>query len=145
MHQQNVIGALLQEQGFRVTPQRLLILQTVQESQGHLSADEIYAKVAETHPYLDISTVYRTLERFAALGLLHKTDLGEEHTHYEWAESPHQHAVCERCGNVDHFSDELLAPLWEALERQHSFQVGSAKMAVFGLCGTCREAGTASP
>ncbi len=137
--QQQHIGALLQEQGFRVTPQRLLILQTVQESDGHLSAEEIYAKVAEVNPYLDISTVYRTLEKFVALGLLHKTDLGHEHTHYEWAEGPHQHAICERCGSVDHFDNDLLSPVWRELERRHGFQSSKATLAVFGLCRTCRD------
>jgi Fur family ferric uptake transcriptional regulator len=142
--EQQKIGALLQEQGFRVTPQRLLILQTVQDSDDHLSADEIYAKVAEVNPYLDISTVYRTLERFVALGLLHKTDLGHEHTHYEWAEGPHQHMVCERCGSVDHFRDELLDGLRETLRLQHDFLATRAHMAVFGLCRNCRLKGSES-
>jgi Fur family ferric uptake transcriptional regulator len=83
--------------------------------------------------------VYRTLERFVALGLLHKTDLGHDHTHYEWAEAPHQHAICERCGNVDHFTNDLIAPLLESLEHQHGFHAVSASVALFGLCRSCRE------
>ena len=138
MNQQTDIGNLLQEQGFRVTPQRLLILQTLQEAEQHLSVEEVHAQVAAVHPYVDISTVYRTLERFAALGLLRKTNLGEDHTHYEWAEGPHQHMICERCGNVDHFDNELLLPLWQALQQRHGFQTSSETTAVFGLCQDCQ-------
>lgn len=135
---QRPIGLLLQERGFRVTPQRLLILQTVQESDRHLSAEEIHARVVTVYPYVDISTVYRTLERFAALGLLHKTNLGEDHTHYEWAKGPHQHMVCERCGAVDHFEDELLDSLRRSLQSLHDFEPTRTHVAIFGLCKTCR-------
>jgi Fur family ferric uptake transcriptional regulator len=135
------LGAYLKEQGYRVTPQRLLILQTVQDSDRHLSVEEIHDRVAAVFPYLDISTVYRTVERFTSMGLLHKTDLGEDHAHYEWSDDGHQHMVCTSCGKVEHFSGELVLPLLSSLDSQHGFAANSATMAVFGLCRNCRSKG----
>jgi Fe2+ or Zn2+ uptake regulation protein len=52
--------------------------------------------------------------------------------------------VCERCGSVDHFRDELLDGLRETLRLQHDFLATRAHIAVFGLCRNCRLKSTES-
>ena len=56
------IGDRLSEKGYRMTPQRMMILSVIENSADHISAEEIYAQVADRYPHVNISTVYRTLE-----------------------------------------------------------------------------------
>ncbi|GAH86214.1 unnamed protein product, partial [marine sediment metagenome] len=62
MKQPGDIVRKLSEQGYRLTPQRLMILSAIENSDNHISAEEIYAQVVAKYPNINISTVYRTLE-----------------------------------------------------------------------------------
>jgi len=70
------IVSKLSEQGYRLTPQRMMILSAIENSDDHISAEEIYAQVVAKYPHINISTVYRTLELLKQLGLVTETDLG---------------------------------------------------------------------
>ncbi|MBI4498450.1 MAG: transcriptional repressor [Chloroflexi bacterium] len=134
--------ALLRRQGLRITPQRMMILDILQHSDRHLSAEEVCALIQERFPSTDISTVYRTLELLLNLGMVQKTTLGEAHDHYEWVEDPHYHIVCQRCGAIMPFGDEVLDHLRALLAQQHQFRVARAYLEVFGTCVRCEGAQT---
>jgi len=68
MHEKRGISDRLSEKGYRLTPQRLMILSAMESSHDHISAEEIYAQVAARYPNVNISTVYRTLELLKKLG-----------------------------------------------------------------------------
>ncbi|MFC1902820.1 Fur family transcriptional regulator [Chloroflexota bacterium] len=76
MNQPGDIISKLSEKGYRLTPQRLMILQAIENSVDHISAEEIYAQVVSKYPHINISTIYRTLELLKKLGLVTETDLG---------------------------------------------------------------------
>jgi Fe2+ or Zn2+ uptake regulation protein len=131
----------LRAQGLRVTPQRLVILDVLQHADHHMSADEIFEIVHQRFPSTDISTVYRTLETLTALGMVQKVTLGESHDHFEWADEPHHHVVCEQCGAVMHFDDELLDELRTLLQQRYGFNVARAHLEGFGTCAACAASG----
>ena len=66
----------LKERGYRLTPQRIMILSAIENSHGHISAEEIYTQIIASYPQVNISTVYRNLELLKRLGLVTETDLG---------------------------------------------------------------------
>ena len=76
MEQHRNIVSELTEQGYRLTPQRMMIISAIENSNHHISAEEIYAQVITRYPHLNISTVYRTLDLLYKLGLVTETDLG---------------------------------------------------------------------
>ena len=83
------------EQGYRLTPQRMMVLSAIENSTNHISAEEIYARVAAEYPHVNISTVYRTLELLKRLGLVTETDLGGGRVRYHPAErGHHHHLIC---------------------------------------------------
>ncbi len=91
----------LTEQGYRLTPQRLMIFSAIENSDNHISAEEIYAQVVAKYPNVNISTVYRTLELLKRLGLVTETDLGEGRVRYHPADKGHHHhLVCRECGAI---------------------------------------------
>ena len=95
----NAVIETLREAGYRLTPQRLMVLQAIAESQGHQTADAIHQEVVKTYPYLDIATVYRILQLLKRLHLVTEIDLGGNSARYEVAEpNKHHHMVCNKCG-----------------------------------------------
>src|SRR5437588_9279608 len=113
---------MLRKRGYRLTPQRHMILSVIQEADGHLSIDQITQRVQERNPYVSLSTVYRTLELLRELGLVREVHLPGEQPHYEPVEgTAHHHLVCRTRRGKKHLDDTLLGNLNETLQNQHHF------------------------
>jgi Fur family ferric uptake transcriptional regulator len=129
----------LREQGYRLTPQRLLILSAIHNSDHHISAEEIHDQVRHRYPNVNISTVYRTLELLKDLGLATETDLGGGRFRYHSVEKGHHHhLVCRKCGEVFELDESALLPLEETILRQYRFKADLSHLAVFGHCARCQ-------
>jgi Fur family ferric uptake transcriptional regulator len=129
----------LSEQGYRLTPQRAMIVSAIESSDGHISAEEIYAQVAAKYPQVNVSTVYRTLELLKRLGLVTETDFGEGRVRYHPAgKGHHHHLVCTECGAVIDLDESLLSSLESRLLREYKFSADLRHMAIFGRCVKCR-------
>lgn len=134
-------AATLRESGHKMTPQRLLILSTLRHSRGHLTASEIHEKVRERYPFVDISTVYRTLNVLKDLRLVAETDMGTGDGTYEWVEgrARHHHLICRSCGEVVSLDDAYLKRLAADVEAHYGFRADVDHFAIFGVCRACRE------
>jgi Fur family ferric uptake transcriptional regulator len=138
--QSGEIVSKLSEQGYRLTPQRMMILSAIESSDGHISAEEIYAQVAAKYPHVNISTVYRTLELLKHLGLVIETDLGDGRLRYHSMEKGHHHhLVCTKCGAVIDVDESTLARLKDVLLHRYNFSAELRHVAIFGICGNCRK------
>jgi Fur family ferric uptake transcriptional regulator len=133
------ITSKLSRQGYRLTPQRLMILEAVDEADDHISAEEIYTRVCHRYPHLNISTVYRTLELLDKLGLVTETDMGDGRVRYHSIKhGHHHHLVCHRCGRIIDLDEAVLSPLKDVLFRDYSFDADLKHLAIFGHCKQCR-------
>ncbi len=133
------IGHKLSRLGYRLTPQRLMILRAVEEADSHISAEEIYAQVRARYPQMNISTVYRTLELVKELGLVTETDLGDGRVRYHCiGKGHHHHLVCEKCGEIIDMEESILSPLWAGIQQKYNFKVNMKHLAFFGLCPRCQ-------
>src|SRR5690349_17867711 len=133
--------AELRARGYRLTPQRQLVLEAV-GTLGHATPEEIVATVRKTASGVNISTVYRTLELLEELGLVRHTHLGHGAPTYSVAgDDDHVHLVCRDCGAVQEASRELVGGTVEALRAELGFRVDIGH---FGLFGTCRECSAGS-
>ncbi|WP_084964135.1 Fur family transcriptional regulator [Thermoactinospora rubra] len=128
----------LRAKGYRVTPQRQLVLEAVKALE-HATPEEICAKVRETARGVNISTVYRTLELLEDLGLVTHTHLGHGAPTYHLTEdADHVHVVCRGCEAVFEVSPDLAADLVKRLDVEHGFVADVHHLTVFGLCRGCR-------
>ncbi|HEV2452322.1 MAG TPA: Fur family transcriptional regulator [Streptosporangiaceae bacterium] len=133
----------LRARGYRVTPQRQLVLEAVTRLE-HATPEEICAQVQQTARGVNISTVYRTLELLEQLGLVTHSHLGHGAPSYHLAaEAEHVHLVCRECGRIMQASPGAVAALVNALEAEQEFETDIRHLTVFGLCGDCRRAGPA--
>jgi Fur family ferric uptake transcriptional regulator len=129
----------LREQGYRLTPQRLMILSAIHGSDHHISAEEIYAQVEAKYPQVNISTVYRTLELLKELGLVTETDLGGGKLRYHSVEKGHHHhLICRKCGRTFELDEAVLKPVEGTILRKYGFKPDLSHLAVFGKCVECR-------
>jgi Fur family ferric uptake transcriptional regulator len=129
--------AELRARGYRLTPQRQLVLEAVGEI-GHATPEEIATQVRRTASGVNISTVYRTLELLEELGLVRHSHLGHGAPTYSLAvNDDHVHLVCRACEGVEEAPVELLSGVIAALAVDHGFVVDMGHSTLFGRCRSC--------
>ena len=137
-HTWDVIGKLSQH-GYRLTPQRIMILSAIENSSNHISAEEIYTQIIARYPSVNISTVYRTLELLKRLGLVTETDLGEGRVRYHpVTKGHHHHLVCRQCGAIIDLDESVFAGIREVLARDYGFTADLKHLAILGQCQGCQ-------
>ncbi len=138
-HTQHDYAAAIRKQGFRMTPQREMILDAVCEAGGHTTVDEIYSRLHARAPAVNRSTVYRTLEFLQEMHLVVAAEIGGQCV-YEIAHAqPHHHLHCLVCGANIEISQEALVAAFAAIEREHGFAVATDHLVLTGACRACRE------
>ncbi len=136
-HQERNYAAHIRRRGYRVTPQREMILDAICEGGGHSSAEEIYGRVQAKAPAVNQATVYRTLDFLHKLGLIVAAEIGGR-TVYEIAgETPHHHLVCRACGYTLQIDHDAVGALFAQIEREQKFKVETNHLALHGLCEPC--------
>jgi Fur family transcriptional regulator, ferric uptake regulator len=133
----------LHERGFRLTPQREMILSVLHEIEGLATADEIYSRVHRMSSSVDISTVYRTLDLLQELDLVSCVDPGDDQRRYELlgVHGPHLHLVCQVCGQVIGADLEIAQAFGERLQARYGFQAALDHLSIPGLCPSCATPG----
>jgi Fur family ferric uptake transcriptional regulator len=117
-----------------------MVLSAIEDSDDHISAEEIYAQIVVKYPNVNISTVYRTLELLKRLGLVTETDLGGGRVRYHSAEKGHHHhLVCQKCGTMIDIDESTLARLQDVLLHRYNFSARLSHVAIFGLCERCQK------
>ena len=135
----------LRGKGYRLTPQRELILHAV-DTLGHATPDEVLAEVRKSSSALNVSTVYRTLEVLEELGLVRHAHLSDRApTYHSVTDHEHFHLVCRNCHTVISVDPDVVAPLAERLEREQGFVIDIGHLAVFGHCVECRPTDEENP
>ncbi|MBX6371087.1 MAG: transcriptional repressor [Acidothermus sp.] len=130
----------LRAKGYRLTPQRQLVLEAIAEL-GHATPEEIINYVRDVASGVNISTVYRTLDLLEELSLVTHTHLGHGAPTYHVAEnSAHVHLVCRDCGAVTEIPSQAVEPLLDRLESDYGFVADVHHFAIFGRCVSCRDA-----
>ncbi|MBA7505902.1 Ferric uptake regulation protein [subsurface metagenome] len=129
----------LRGKGYRLTPQRMLVIEALHNADGHISAEEIYEQLHARYPYSNISTVYRTLELLKKLNLVTETDFGEGRVRYHVAEKGrHHHLVCHTCGKIIDLDKSIINPLKDVLRQDYDFEADLRHLAISGECSACR-------
>ena len=134
---------ILRQQGYRLTPQRLLVLSIVADGGDHMGVDEVFRRAKESYPYLDIATVYRTLNLFKRLGVVTEVAIGDR-LHYEATDPSgrHHHMVCRDCHGAFNLSPHYLEEFRATLMDEFGFEPDLEHFAITGTCATCRQSGS---
>ena len=130
---------VLRESGHKMTPQRMMILTSLRHARTHMTAADIHERVCKAYPYVDISTVYRTLSVLKDMRLVCETDMGGGDAAFEWVGAErHHHLICQRCSSVTEIDHKYLADLGARIVSDVGFQADLDHFAIFGICRACR-------
>ncbi len=130
----------LRQRGYRITPQREMIVEAIAHSNQHMTAEEVLAAIHTRTRSINIATVYRTLDMLVEEGLASKMDLGGGRVVYATARhGPHIHLVCHHCHRVIDAELEPFASLLDEIRQRYGFVCDLHHFAVYGLCTQCRQ------
>jgi len=130
---------VLREHGFRITPQRQLVLEAV-NSLGHATPETLLAEVQKTAGAVNLSTIYRTLEVLEQVGLVTHAHIGHgAPTYHSVDEDPHIHLVCDTCSKVNSIPAQAADLFVQLLRDQVGFETDVAHVSVHGQCAECLE------
>lgn len=111
------------------------ILKIVSASTEHLTAEEMYAKLALSGEKMSLATVYNSLNRLYAEGLVRKIPMDGQPDRYDKI-MRHDHLVCEKCGAI---SDVMMEDHLAEFARQAGVKLRSYDLKLFYLCNKCKE------
>src|SRR5262249_3330600 len=127
----------LHRRKLKTTQQREAIVDIFLRTHGHISIEELLARVRRKHPRVGYATVYRTLKLLADSGLAAARQFGDGQTRYEVAGETehHDHMICQQCGFIIEFHDDDLEQLQDDIARRlGGFQVVRHRHELYGLC-----------
>lgn len=131
------LRAELRAKGYRMTPQRQLVLEAVGQI-GHATPEQVLAAVQATAAGVNVSTVYRALSLLEELGLVRHTHLAHGASTFSLtSEGEHVHLVCRRCGGVQELPADKIDDLAARLLQEHRFVLDVGHAALFGTCAAC--------
>ena len=137
-----IILQKLKEQGYKLTPQRKAVIDTIlNNDHKHLNTEEIYDALKEKYPKMGLATVYRTLIVLDELGVISKINFDDGYIRYEIITDSnlhrHHHLICNRCGKVIEVMEDLLDDLEKIVEQKYKFKIIDHNLKIYGLCKEC--------
>jgi Fur family ferric uptake transcriptional regulator len=133
------LARYLEERNLKHTKQRDAILDVFLDATGHITSDDIYQKVRESHPGIGYTTVYRTMKLLCDAGLAHERHFDDGVARYEIAHEHHDHLVCLRCGKIVEFECAMIESTQNEIAARYGFRVLRHRHELYGHCRDCRE------
>jgi Fur family ferric uptake transcriptional regulator len=131
----------LKEKGLRATQQRDAVLRVFLERDAHVSVEELYERIRETHPSIGHATVYRSMGLFVEAGIAKERRFHEGRVRYEPGVNVghHDHLVCLHCGDIQEFEDPTIERIQRDIAGSRGFQVSYHRLELYGVCARCQE------
>lgn len=124
----------------RNTKQRSVLLKIINESCGHLDANQIHQRAMQELPRISLATVYRNLRMLKENGLINEVHIDETHHHYEVKpEKEHYHMICILCGKVEEFEFPVEDEISRRKKELKGFEIDSIEMTITGYCKKCKD------
>jgi len=126
----------------KFTIQREIILETLYNSDEHLTPESLHHLILDMHPSLKIgiATVYRTLALLEESNIVTSLSFGAQGKKYELgAKNHHDHMICTECGNITEFVDQQIEDRQHAITESFGFKMNDHSMQIYGICKNCQK------
>lgn len=128
---------ILKENGFRITPQRIQILETI-IAEGHPSVEDITRHL----PNMSVATIYNNVKQFIAMNIVKELPYGNGISRYELYKTNNYHVICQSCGVIVDFTFPSLKEVEEIASTLTKYQIHRHNMEIYGVCADCQHAAT---
>jgi len=128
----------LKEKGFKLTPQRKLIVDITHSTEAHLTTEKIIGYVQERMPGIHKSTIYRTLELLEKAGCVYKSEMDNQSIYHHIEEGHHHHLVCHKCGKTIACDEDIFTPVERSIGEKYGFHIDFKHVVMNGVCQECQ-------
>ena len=130
----------LRQREFRITPQRIAILQALLNTDQHPSIEEVYRQVKSRFPTTSLATVYKTVHLLKEIGEILEIGFADGRSRYDGNKPyPHPHLICTRCQSIIDPEVNLLDQLTGEVAKATGYRITSHQVELFGICPACQK------
>ena len=123
-----------ERKGLRMTSQRKIIAQVLENVADHPDVEELYKRASKIDPTISIATLYRTVKLFDEAGILEKLEFGDGRARYEDAKREHHdHLIDINSGRVIEFMDSDIEKLQEKIAQKLGYKLMGHKLELYGV------------
>jgi Fur family ferric uptake transcriptional regulator len=136
---------ILKSNTLKFTIQREIILETLYNSDEHLTPESLHHLIQKGYPTLKvgIATVYRTLSLLEESQMVTYLSFGAQGKKYELgAKEHHDHLICTECGEITEFVDEQIEARQHTITEKLGFKMNDHSMQIYGICKKCQKNNT---
>jgi Fur family ferric uptake transcriptional regulator len=127
------LEAMLREAGLRITRQRRIILEILEDSDGHPDAAQIFARASALDSHISLATVYRTMKALAESGAIQRHAFDGGPARFEQAQSAHHdHLIDLETGEVIEFTSDRIEALQEEIAARLGYEIVHHKLELYG-------------
>ena len=138
----NTVVSRLRDAGYRITPQRMALIEILCQSDRHPSAGQLHEQLKQRFPTTSLATVYKTLNVLKEIGEVMEIGFAGSDARYDSAHpDPHPHLICVQCRRIEDIDVQQLKPesQVEKIAERSGYRILSYRMDVYGLCPRCQQ------
>ncbi len=132
------VTELLRARGFKVTPQRLAIYNTLCNTKSHPNAEMIFKKLQPYYPTMSLATIYKTVDILKEVGLIQVINVGEDSLRYDATTVSHPHIRCTACGKVEDIMDIDCSAITNEVVKRTDYDLEGQQFYFYGVCPECK-------
>ena len=135
-HLEELVSSL-REEGFRITPQRIAIVDYLLKTEDHPSAERIHKTIQKKYPMVSLSTVYKTLDLLKEKRLVNEIEVDGE-ARFDAHTNDHINLVCMNCGKIEDIDENSLKEIQVRAARKSKYLILKGSFELFGYCSNCK-------
>ena len=136
--ERQALARYLEDHNLKQTKQREAILDVFLGASGHVTSEDLFQRVRDSHPSIGYTTVYRTLKLLCDAGLAMERHFEDGVTRYEIEHEHHDHLVCTKCGKIVEFECQMIETAQNEIAERYGFRVLRHRHELYGHCANCR-------
>lgn len=137
MQQLEQIISSLRDEGLRITPQRIAIVDYLLKTEDHPSAELIHKVVRKRYPMVSLSTVYKTLDLLKEKKLVNEIEV-EGEARFDAHIDEHINLICMKCGKIDDIDEEYLKEIQVKAAKKSKYLILKSNFELHGYCNSCK-------
>jgi len=137
MQQLEELVMSLRKEGFRITPQRIAIVDYLLKTEDHPSAEHIYKTIQKKYPMISLSTVYKTLDLLKEKKLVNEIEV-EGEARFDAHTDDHINLVCMNCSKIDDVDEDSLKEIQSRAAKKSKYLIIKSSFELFGYCTSCK-------
>jgi Fur family peroxide stress response transcriptional regulator len=135
-HLEEIVSSL-RDEGFRITPQRIAIVDYLLKTEDHPSAELIHKVVRKRYPMVSLSTVYKTLDLLREKKLVNEIEV-EGEARFDAHTDEHINLVCMKCGKIDDIDEGSLKEIQIKAAKKSKYLILKSNFELHGYCHNCK-------